>query len=361
MMKNNHITRRRALAGVGSLAAATSLTKADAPKLIGEPPGRIAPRTELVNLQEFAPVAERMLSPLVFAKISGSDRSYFDRITLRPRMCVPCTNIDMTADVLGMKLFTPILVGPMAKLQQYHPDGEAGMAKGASAAKTMMVASCDSSMPIDKIAAEAKAGFWFQVFPESDASAVKTQIQQAVGAGCKAVMLTVGAFYRDRHGAPQPAKLAGVPKVDWAFVDQLRQGLTVPFLIKGIMSPEEADAAVKHGIQGIIVSDYGGLLTRGMAPPMETLPAVVDAVSGRVPVLADGNFRRGSDVFKALAFGAKAVLLGRPPVWGLAAYGSPGVQTVLEMLITDLGRNMAMCGKINPAAIDRTAVKVHQV
>jgi 4-hydroxymandelate oxidase len=360
LMKPKKMTRRSALAGVGSLAATASLTRADDHKLIGEAPGRIAPRNELVNALEFADVAERMLSPLTFAKISGSDRSYFDRITLRPRLCVDCEKIDLTADVFGQKLFTPIVVGPISKLQQYHPEGEVAMAKGAAAAKTVMIVSSDSSQPIDKIAAEAKAGFWFQIFPE-DVAAARTQIQQAVSAGCKAVMLTAGAFYRDRKGAPVPSKLAAAPLVDWSVVDQLRQGLTVPFVIKGIMSPEEADAAAKRGIQGIVVSDYGGLLTRGLAPPMETLPAVVDAVNGRIPVLVDGNFRRGSDIFKALAFGAKAALLARPCVWGLAAYGAPGVQTVLELIQTDLGRNMAMCGKINPAAIDRTAIKVHQV
>ena len=360
-MKNTKMTRRRALAGVGSLAATASLTRADEPKLIGEPPGRIAPRAELVNVLEFGRVAQRMLSPLAFARISGSDRSYFDRITLRPRMCVPTTHLDMTVDMLGMKLFTPIIVGPISKMQQYHPQGEVAMAQGAAAAKTAMIVSSESSLPLDKIAAEAKAGLWYQIFPEGDAGAVRTQIQQAVSAGCKAVMLTVGAFYRDRKGPPDPARLAAAPLVDWRVVDQLRHGLTVPFLIKGIMNPAEADAAARHGIQGIVVSDYGGLLTRGLAPPMETLPAVVDAVNGRIPVLVDGNFRRGSDIFKALAFGAKAVLLGRPPVWGLAAYGAPGVQSVLEMLQTDLGRDLAMCGKINPAAIDRTAVKVHQV
>ncbi len=140
----------------------------------------------------------------------------------------------------------------------------------------------------------------------------------------------------------------------------MRQGLSVPFLLKGIMTAEEADAAVKRGIQGIVVSNYGGLLTRGMASSIEMLPAIVDAVNGRAPVLIDGSFRRGSDIFKALAFGARAVLIGRPALWGLAAYGADGVQSLLEMLQTEVGRDMGQCGKPNLKAIDRTVVKIHE-
>jgi isopentenyl diphosphate isomerase/L-lactate dehydrogenase-like FMN-dependent dehydrogenase len=350
------LTRRQALAGFGSLAAATSLQAADAPKLIGEPPGRIAPRDELVNVLEFESVAERMVAPVAFSHIAGSDRSSFDRITFRPRMMVPTTNLDMTVELFGVKMFAPIMVGPTARQQSYHPEGELAMARGAAAAKTVMIASSDSSYPIEKIAAEAKAGLWYQIFPEGEIKAVQAQIQQAVSCGCKAICLTVGAPYRNGRVAN-----TAIPALNWSVVDQLRQGLTVPFLLKGIMTAQEADAAVKHGVQGVIVSDYGGLLTKGMASPMETLPAIVDVVSGRAPVLVDGNFRRGSDIFKALAFGARAVLLGRPPLWGLAAYGAPGVQSVLEMLQTEVGRDMAQCGKPTLRAIDRTAVKVHEI
>lgn len=353
--KKKALTRRQALAGFGTVAA-TSLTAADGPKLIGEPPGRIAPREELVNVLEFENMAERKLAPATFSNISGSDRSYFDRITFRPRMNVPTRDLDMTTELFGVKMFAPILVGPTAEQQNYHPDGELAMAQGASAAKTVMIASANSSYPVEKIAAEAKAGLWYQVFPETDIKAVQTRIQHAVASGCKAVCLTVGAPYRNGRQAN-----TAIPALNWSIVDQLRQGVNVPFLLKGIMTPEEADAAVKRGVQGIIVSDWGGLLTKGMAPPMETLPAIVDAVSGRAPVLIDGNFRRGSDIFKALAFGARAVLIGRPVLWGLTAYGAPGVESVLQMLQTEVARDMAQCGKPTLKTVDRTVVKVHDV
>jgi 4-hydroxymandelate oxidase len=150
------------------------------------------------------------------------------------------------------------------------------------------------------------------------------------------------------------------PAANWDLIDQMRKGINVPVLIKGIMTPEEAEAAVKRGVQGIVVSNYGGLLTPGMASPMEMLPAIADAVAGKVPVLIDGSFRRGSDIFKALAYGATAVMIGRPLAWGLAAYGPEGAQQVLEMLQTEVARDMAHTGKPTLRDIDRTVVKLHE-
>jgi isopentenyl diphosphate isomerase/L-lactate dehydrogenase-like FMN-dependent dehydrogenase len=360
-MKKNQVTRRKALAGFGTLAAAAPLA-AQAPKIIGEPPGRIAPREDLVNVLEFENVAERKLAPAVYATIAGGDRSYFERITLRPRMMVPTTNLDLTAELFGTKMFAPILVGPTARQQAFHPDGELAMVRGASAAKTAMVVSSESSYPIEKIAAESSTTLWFQVYPEADTNSVRSRVQQAVKAGCKAICITVGAPYRNASGAPNPARLASManPAINWTLIDQLRQGINVPVVLKGIMSPEEAAAAVKRGIQGIVVSNYGGLLTKGMASSTEMLPSIVDATGGTVPVLIDGGFRRGSDIFKALALGATAVLLGRPPLWGLAAYGPEGVQSVLEMLQTEVGRDMCHCGNPNLKAIGRNFVKLHE-
>jgi 4-hydroxymandelate oxidase len=364
-MKKTVINRRKALAGFGSLAAVSALAAQQniskqnpGPKLVGEAPGRIAPREDMANVLEFEDVAARTLASIAYAPIAGGDRTYFDRITLRPRMMISTLEMDMSVDLFGQKMFAPIIVGPIARQQQFHPDGELATARGASAAKAVMVASSDSSFPIDKIAAEAKAGLWYQAFPGADA---KSQIQQAVKAGCKAVCITVGAEYRNAKPASGPAQLAKMAPaaLNWNVIDQLRQGLTVPFLLKGIMTPEEADAAVKHGVQGIVVSDYGSLLTKGMAPAIEMLPSIVDAVGGRVPVLVDGSFRRGSDIFKALAFGATAVMIGRPAMWGLAAYGADGVQSVVEMLQTEVGRDLGHCGTPTIKAITRAHVKVH--
>jgi 4-hydroxymandelate oxidase len=362
-MKKNSLTRRRALASVGSLVAASPLMADQPPALIGEPPGRIAPRADLVNVLEFENMAARSLVPAVYATIAGSDRSFFERITFRPRMMVPTTHLDLGLELFGEKMFAPVIAGPVARLQNYHPDGEAGVARAASAAKAWMVVSSESSMPLEKIAAESKTVLWYQIFADGDASALRANIDQAVKTGCKAICITTAMPFRNAEAKSGPAKLAAMPRpaLNWEMISQLRKGAKVPVLIKGIMSPQEAEAAVKHGIDGIVVSNYGGLLTPGMASSIEMLPSIADAVGGKAPILIDGSFRRGSDIFKALAFGATAVMVARPVAWGLAAYGAEGAQQVLEMLQTEVARDMAQTGKPALKDIDRSVVKLHQV
>jgi len=308
--------------------------------LIGEPPGRITPVRELVNAIEFEAMAQRSLSAAAFAEIAGSERDAFERITFRPRMMVNTTALDLTAELFGEKMFAPILVGPTSEQKRFHPEGELASVRGASAAKTAMVVSSRSSYPIHDIAAQPEATLWYQVYPEADADATRRQIDQAVALGSKALCITIGG-------------------ADWTAIDRLRQGVRIPVVLKGIMSPEEATAAIGKGIDGIVVSNYGARNASGMAAPIEVLPAIVQAVAGKAPILIDGSFRRGSDILKALALGARAVMLGRPVLWALAAYGSDGVQTLLEMLQTELARDMAMCGKPNLKALDPSVVKIH--
>jgi 4-hydroxymandelate oxidase len=347
-MRKNSLTRRRSLAGLGSLAA-PPLMADQPPSLIGEPPGRIAPLADLVNVLEFENMAARSLAPAVYESIAGGDRRFFDRITFRPRMMVPATQLDLSLELFGDKMFAPVIAGPVARLQQYHADGEAGMARGASEAKAWMVVSGESSQPLEKIVEASSTVLWYQVLLDADPSAIRARIDRAVQAGCKAICITTSA--------PHPA--ARRP-ASWDLIDQLRKGLNVPVLLKGIMTPQEAETAVKRHIDGIVVSNYGGLLTPGMAPPMETLPSIADAAGGKAPILIDGGFRRGSDIFKALAFGATAVLVARPVVWGLAAYGAAGARQVLEMLQTELARDMAQTGKPKLKEVDRSVIKLHQ-
>jgi 4-hydroxymandelate oxidase len=372
-MKKETLNRRGALTGLGSLAATglvfnrsaaadDSSQNPVAPKVIGEPPGRITPAGDLVNTLECEEMAARSLPARTHALIAGGDRSYFERVTFRPRMMTPTVDMNQSVDLFGQKLFSPILVGPVAQQQKFHPEGELATARGASAAKTVMVVSSDSSVPIDKIAAEAGYGFWYQAFPLSSVDATKAGIQQAVKAGARVICLTAGVPFRTAGAAPGPAELAKMQPAafNWNVIDQLRKDVSLPFIIKGIMTPEEADAAVKQGVKGMVVSNYGGLLTEGMATPIEMLAPIVDTVGGRIPVLVDGGFRRGSDIFKGLSLGATAVMVSRPAMWGLAAYGAEGVQTILEMLQGEVGRDMGHAGTPNLKAINRTLVKVHR-
>jgi isopentenyl diphosphate isomerase/L-lactate dehydrogenase-like FMN-dependent dehydrogenase len=304
---------------------------------------RMAPVQELLNAFEFETAARRKLDGAAFEEIAGGDRAAFDRMTFRPRLMINTTRLDLTLDLFGQSMFAPIIVGPTAEQKRFHPDGELAMARGASAAKAAMVISSRCSYPVEQIAAQAKTALWYQVYPEADMAA---RAQEAVKLGCKAICLTLGM-----------SKEAGV---DWTAIDRLRQTVGVPVLLKGIMNPEEARSAVQRGVQGIVVSNYTGRAGNAAAAPIEMLPAVVEAVAGKAPVLIDGGFRRGSDVLKALALGARAVLLGRPVLWALVSYGAEGVQRLLELLQTELARDMAMCGKPNLGSIDRAMVKVHR-
>ena len=339
-------TRRTALRGLGLWAAGSPLLGADAPKLEGEPPGRITPRAELVIVSEVEAVAQRKLASTLYATIAGGDRDAYERILLRPRRFVNVERLDLTAELFGEKMFTPILVGPASHQDAFDPEGEIAMVRGAAKAQAAVVISSRSSQPIDKIAAEAKTPLWYQVYPEPDMAPVLSGVKQAVGAGCKVVCITVGAP-TESHGA----------HMSWTVVDQIRRAAGVPVVLKGIMTAQEAQLAVEKGVSGIIVSNHGGIVP-GLAAPIEVLPSVVDAVAGKAPVLVDGGLRRGTDIVKALAFGARAVLVTRPALWGLAAYGSDGVDTVLKMLQSETARTMGNCCKVNLAMLDRTLVRI---
>jgi 4-hydroxymandelate oxidase len=364
-MSNHKVSRRQALESVGAIVAGTvagsAIAKGQAPAMPAANPAnprpamdasspRLAPRDELVNTLEFEEEAKKKLAPATFALIAGGDRAMFDRITLRPRMLSPTIDMDLTVSLFGEPHFTPIIVGPIADQKRFHADAEVATAKGATAAKAAMIVSSHSSVPLDQITAQAKS-FWYQVYA-SDAAA-KTQAADAVKAGAKVIVVTVGASPAAAGGKPTAAS------INWAAVDALKQGVSVPVVVKGIATAAEATAALQHNVAGIIVSNYGGLVGASKDAVILELPKIVDGVAGKVPVLVDGSFRRGTDILKALAFGAQGVIVGRPVMWGLAAYGDAGVQSVVEMLQTELARYMGMCGKSNIKMLDRTVVKVH--
>jgi 4-hydroxymandelate oxidase len=313
------------------------------PQLSGEPPGRIAPLDELVNAMEFEAMAQRKLDSATYAMVASGSRKPFERITLRPRMMINTTKLDLTLDLFGQQMFTPILIGPVSQQKRFHPEGELAVARGAAAAKALIVISDRAGQPWEQIAPLCKAGFWYQVYAEPDMSAATVRAKSAVGAGAKAVCVTLSTG-----------------GLDWSAIDKLRQAFSVPLVLKGIMSAEEAQACVQKGVQGIVVSNYVNGPSAGLASAIEVLPGIVDAVAGKIPVLIDGGFVRGADMLKALALGARAVLIARPALWGLAAYGADGVQKVAELLQTELARDMAMTGKPTLKSIDRSTVKINR-
>lgn len=360
---SSKLTRRTALASLAAWQAGSPLRGQETrwPRPAGEPSGRIAPLDELLNTFEMEAMAERKLSASVFAAIAGGDRNVFDHIIFRPRRFLHPEEIDLTTTLFGETLHTPILVGPASGQQQFHPDGELATVRGASGVNTPVVISDRSTRPIEKIMAEAKTSVWYQIFPQRDMAPALSNVQRAVKAGCKVVILSVGAT-RDLaiEAVPSPASIAakGTLLPTWTLVEQVRLAAKVPVVLKGVMSPDEAAAAASKGVDGVIVSNYGAQSTEGVAAPMNMLPAIIDAVGSKIPVLIDGSFRRGSDVVKALAYGARGVFIVRPVLWGLAAYGSEGVQTVIQMIQSETARTMGLCGKPKIAMLDRAMLRI---
>lgn len=294
---------------------------------------RLVPVDELVNAFEMEAMAQRKLAPGVFEEIAGGDRAAFDRITLRPRLMVNTLGLDLSIDLFGQRLFAPILVGPTALHGRFHPEAERATLEGATAARTTVAFAAKTTLPIDKLTAPATTPFWLQVDPAN--------AQPALQLGAKALIVT----------------LTGAP-FDWKSFDRLLAATKTPVLIKGVMTAKDAQLAVQRGARGLIVSNHRTPPTSGFAAPIDALPAI--AAETKVPVLIDGGFRRGSDILKALALGARAVLLGRPPLWGLAAYGARGVQQVIEQLQTELARDMAMCGAVRCDRLSPQHVKLHR-
>ncbi len=354
-MRTRRVSRRQALGSAGSLVIGSRLARTQAPSgTASAPDARLAPLDELVNSLEFEEQAKRVLPEPVFSTITGSDRSAFDRITFRPRMNVSTLDMDLSVALLGDTLFTPIVVGPISNQHWYHPDGELATVAGASAARTAMVVSSHSSVPFEQLAAKATAPLWYAVYADADAA---TRAQAAVAAGARAVFVTVGASYRATDGRAVPAEAD--PRVDWRRVEAIQQAVDVPVVVKGVTSPEQATMAADRGVHAIVVSNFGGLLGGSTTAPIDDLLTIVDTVGDRLPILVDGSFRRATDVLDALIIGARGVLLGRPVMWALAAYGADGVQTVIQILQHDLARAFAMLGASNLQALTRRHITVH--
>ena len=360
-MTRSRFSRRHALSSFAGLLAASHCLRAQpAPELAGEPPGRIAPLDELANVPEFEPMAARKLNSETYARIAGGERRALERITFRPRMMVNTLQLDLSLKLCGQEMFAPILIGPASRQQHFHSDGERATAQGAQAANTVFVAAERSGASIEETTVHSPAP-WYQAYPDADFGALHERVLRAVQAGARAVCLTLGDPGRE-HALPTSADSApsGRPaSYGWDAIQRLRDVAGAPLLLKGVMQPSEARAAAERGIAGIVVSNHGSGRAAGAAEPVSLLPAIAEEVGGRIPILVDGGFRRGGDVLKALALGASAVLVCRPVLWGLAAYGALGVQKVLEMLQTELARDMVEVGAVNLAAIRRDHVRVH--
>ncbi len=317
----------------------------------------------------------------------AANRGAFAEVFLRPRVLVDVSRIDTSASVLGAHVSMPVLIAPTAFHRLAHPDGELATARAAGAARTLMVASTISTYTIEEIARAASGPLWYQLYVYKDRALARDLIRRAEQAGYRALCLTVdtprlGSRERDvrnRFTLPPGISMRNFEGVEfdatemgesfheyavrqfdcsltWDAVEWLRGETRLPILLKGIIAAEDAVLAVERGVDGIIVSNHGGRQLDGAEATLRALPRVVDAVAGRSEVFMDGGVRRGTDVIKALALGARAVLVGRPCLWGLAAAGEEGVTRVLEMFRQELSLSMALCGCPDLGAIDRSLI-----
>ncbi len=355
---------------------------------------------EPINVFDYEPLARERMDPGAWDYFrSGSEdevslrenRAAFERIRLRPRLLVDVSAIHVRTSVLGTPVSMPILVAPTAYQRLAHDDGERATARGAAAAGTLMTASTDATTSLEEIA-EAGGPLWFQLYVYRNRAASESLVRRAEKAGYRALVLTVdtprlGRRERDiRNGFGLPSHLrlanfgegltvepthsasaSGIaahalsrfdPSLTWEAVDWLRSITRMPVLLKGILTAEDAALAVAHGVDGIIVSNHGGRQLDGVPATIEALPEVVEAAGGRCEVYLDGGVRRGTDVLKALALGARAVLVGRPVLWGLAVNGEHGVRHVLDLLRDELETAMVLSGRPTLDSIDRTLLRM---
>ncbi|HXA36421.1 MAG TPA: alpha-hydroxy acid oxidase [Steroidobacteraceae bacterium] len=345
---------------------------------------------------DFEPLARAALPPAHFGYLTtgvDDDRTVsinheaFSLVEIRSSRFVDVSHLDMSIRLFGVRWPSPVYLSAVSAQRAFHPDAELGLARAAATRSALLMLSNAASTAVEPVT-EARGGpVWMQLYPTDDWTVTTGLVRRAQRAGCPAIALTVdnmpgrnnetlqramrldtrqctlchiGNSHDFVRKAPAYAGL-DVSKVKehtpssmtWEFLDRLRQLVSVKLLVKGIVTGEDAERCVAHGVDGIIVSNHGGRNEETLRSTLECLPEVVRAAGGKVPVLVDGGVRRGTDVFKALALGATAVGIGRPQAWGLAAFGQPGVEAVLDIYTRELSTIMRQAGTPSIAAISR--------
>lgn len=347
---------------------------------------------EVLTLDDVERLAEQVMSPEAHAYVSGGagqertlrwNREAFSRYRLRPRVLVDVSTVSTEVSVLGQRIALPVLVAPTAFQLLVHPERELATARGTAAAGTIMcVSTVATASPTEVAAAAPGAPRWFQLYVFRDRSVTDDVVAEAIESGCSALILTVdlpvvGLREREHRaswsapeehvppfvlarerGADLDDPLALIdPSLDWDFLGNLCARMSVPVVVKGILSAEDAALACEHGAAAIVVSNHGGRQLDGAPAALDALPELVEAVAGRAEVYVDGGIRRGTDVLTALALGADATLVGRPVLHGLALDGEQGVRRVLDILRTELENALALLGCRSPAEVTSSHVQ----
>ena len=352
---------------------------------------------DLGDLDEFRVAAQRVMPEAYrdFVNNVGmeetlhGDLAAWERILLRPRALVDVSEIDTSVKVFGQEISVPVITAPFVGSTFVHPEGEVATARGAAAAGTITTLSMTGSCGPEQVGAVAAGRYWQQLYWVRDRSIVEDVVDRAVAAGAAALCLTVDlpvmpafsppmrkasealgqlwrtdthAMYIARDYSDRPFGAAFPdPGVTWPDVEWLRSLSDLPLILKGVIRPEDAVLAREHGAAAVVVSNHAGQGLRSSEPVAHSLPSIVDAVGADLEVYADSGIRSGRDVLRALALGARAVLIGRPTIWGLAVGGAEGVERVFRILHDELAEAMALTGAPRIADIDRSVLSPRSV
>ncbi|MEO8130275.1 MAG: alpha-hydroxy acid oxidase [Bryobacteraceae bacterium] len=358
----------------------------------------IADPAEAINVMDFEAAARLALPPAHFGYVATgvdddltlkANRDGFGKIQLRPRRLVDIRRVDLSIELFGTAWETPIILAPIGNQKAFHAEGELPVARAGRAKRTLQILSTATNTSVEEVTEAAGRPVWYQLYPTSRWEITEKLVRRAEAAGCPVLALTVDTqagrhtetadrfkkldsrkcvtchgtkpedFFR-RKPMFTGMDMAGVttanPGLTWEHVRRLKAMTRMKVLLKGVETREDAKLCVEHGLDGIIVSNHGGRAEESGRGTIECLPEVLDGAASRIPVLIDGGFRRGTDIFKALALGARAVCIGRPYIWGLSAFGQPGVERVLDILRVELELVMKQCGTRSIAEIKRSAV-----
>jgi 4-hydroxymandelate oxidase len=365
----------------------------DLEKLIADP-------TQALDVFDFEPVMKKNVPPAHFGYMATgvddeitlrANREGFRKFELRPRRLVDVSKIDMSAEILGAKYDSPIVIAPTGSNRAFHPDAEVAVAKAAKLGNHLQILSTVATTSIADAIAARGAPLWIQLYTTQRWEIAEGLVKRAEAAGAPAIVVTLDVrssakwetFVRLRrtdtrdcgscHGLTDYLSrkpnftgidLGGisttvVTNLTWDLIKRLRDTVKVKLVLKGILAFEDAKLAADAGIDAIVVSNHGGRVEDGVSATIDVLPEIVQAVGGRMPILVDSGFRRGSDIVKALALGAQAVCIGRPYLWGLGAFGQPGVERVLAILRAETRTAMQQLGA--PSLKDLTPAMVRRV
>lgn len=358
---------------------------------------------QALDVFDFEAVARRDLPPAHFGYLATgvdddatlrANRDAFSRYQIRVRRLVDVRHVDLSVTLLGAAWDSPIVLAPAGSQRAFHPEGELAVARAARAKRHLQILSTVSSTGVEEVIEARQAPVWYQLYPTDVWPVARALVRRAEAAGCPVLVLTV-----DLNGGSNRVTLARAVRRDtrecgachqgdvfervsayvarkpmfrgldvsavttlapmdmtWAFLRRLRDATTMPIVLKGIVTREDAERAIEEGVAAVIVSNHGGRGEESGRATLDSLGEVVEGARGRIPVLIDGGFRRGTDIFKALALGATAICIGRPYLWGLGAFGQGGVEAVLDILRRELQTIMRQAGTTAVGAITRAHV-----